>query len=295
MKITNKHNLPRTIINAVERDPYTKGNARISVTGLLKPPRIGLLWHRYNHLMERDVSDMIWALMGQAIHAVLERGGDEEHIPEERLFIEVRGWRVSGQLDVQKIEGATFDEYRITDYKSTSAYAVMSEKPDWEKQLNCYAHLLRENGRHVESLHICALVRDWNRHRAAADSNYPQAPMVMLDIPLWGKERAAEFIEQRVRIHQAAQADADMGISPPPCTDDERWMRRPSYAVMKAGNKKASKVFDNAEEATAFVKEKGASFYIETRHAEPIRCTGDYCGVAPWCEQFREWKEKQDV
>lgn len=266
------------------------GNARISVTGLLKPPRIGLLWRKHHHKMERDASDMIWALFGQAIHGILERGGDEEHIPEERLFIEVRGWRVSGQIDVQKIG----DRYRITDYKSTSAYAVMSEKPDWEQQLNCYAHLLRENGQEVESLHVCAFVRDWNRHRASENLDYPQSPAVMLDIPLWSKEQAADFIEQRVLVHQAAQADWDMEIDPPYCTDDERWMRRPTYAVMKSGNKRATKVFDDAQSATSFAKDKGVNFYIETRPAEPIRCTGDYCGVAQWCEQYREWKEKQE-
>lgn len=290
MRITNRHNLPRTIVNAIERDPYTRGNARISVTGLLKPPRIGLLWSKHHEEIERDASEMIWALFGQAIHAVLERGGDEEHIPEERLFIEVRGWVVSGQIDVQKIGTS----YRITDYKSTSAYSVMTDKPDWVSQLNCYAHLLRENGKDVESLHVCALVRDWNRHRASQSLDYPQSPMVMVDIPLWSKEQAALFIAERVRVHQEAQADWDMGAAPDYCTDDERWMRRPTFAVMKKDNKRATKVFDNVSEAEAFARDKGVNFHVETRPAEPIRCTGNYCSVAPWCEQFLAWKDQQN-
>ncbi len=43
MKYTNKHNVPVEIIRAITNDQYSKGEAHISVTGLLQPPRIRLL------------------------------------------------------------------------------------------------------------------------------------------------------------------------------------------------------------------------------------------------------------
>ena len=43
MKYTNKHDIPKEIIRAIENDQYTRGNSDISVTGLLQPPRIRLL------------------------------------------------------------------------------------------------------------------------------------------------------------------------------------------------------------------------------------------------------------
>lgn len=292
MRITNNHGLPKTILNAIQRDDYTRGNARISVTGLLKPPRIGLLYAKHTNDIEKDVVDFIWALFGKAVHKVLEVGGDEEHIPEERLFAEIRGWRISGQLDLQKLAPPMV---AVTDYKVTSAWAVMNEKPEWEQQLNSYRWLLETATNYrVSKLAICAFVRDWSRHEAGASNTYPQQPMVMIDLPLWGMNEATAFIEERVRVHQTAQAEWDMGGEPPLCTDEERWMRKTSYAVKKQGNKRATKVHDSALEAAKHAKNLGAEFLVETRPGEPIRCTGDYCSVSRWCSQYREWRKDND-
>lgn len=293
MKLTNKHGLPQTIINALERDDYSMGAARMSVTGLLKPPRIGILNKRHYHQIEKDVADQVWSLFGRAVHSILEKGGDEEHIPEERLFIEVRGWVISGQLDLQKLGD---NKVRIVDYKTTTAYAVRAEKKDWVEQLNTYAHLLRVvRGYEVEALAICAFIRDWNRHQAVSpQEDYPPAPMQMIDIPLWPPQAAEEFVSERVRIHQEAQAIEDMGGEPIECTDEERWMRKPQYRVMRNQNKRASKVFGSPEEAHAYIRQGGEGLWLDTRKGEPVRCTGDYCNVSAWCRQFQEWRAAND-
>ena len=293
MRLTNKYNLPATIMNALERDDYNMGPARMSVTGLLKPPRIGILYRRHREQIERDVSDQVWSLFGRAVHTILEKGGDEEHIPEERLFIEVRGWIISGQLDLQKLDE---NRARVVDYKTTTAYAVRQEKQDWVEQLNAYAHLLRVvRGYEIESLAICAFIRDWNRHMSYQD-DYPPAPMQMIDIPLWSPQAAAEFISERVRIHQEAQALEDMGGEPVLCSDTERWMRKPQFRVMKGKNKRASRVFSSPEEAQEYIIQKqGAGYWLEQRPGEPIRCTGDYCNVSAWCSQHQKWKEENEI
>lgn len=292
MQITNKFNLPKTLVNSMERDDYSMGEARMSVTGLLKPPRIGLLFKKHSRDVVSDVSDNIWSLFGRAIHKILESGGDEEHLPEERLFITVRGWIISGALDVQKLGDSAV---KIVDYKSTSAWAVMNGKGDWVTQLNTYAHLIRvAKDMEVRELAVCAFVRDWSRHEAAANPEYPQSPATMIDIPLWSVAEASSFIEERVRVHQAAQAAWDMGMDPPECTDEERWMRKSSYAVKKTGNKRPTKTFPTMPAAVEYrdaMIGKGGDYSVETRKGEPIRCTGDYCHVSQWCKQYAQWQK----
>lgn len=289
MRLTNKFNLPRTIINAVERDPYSMGEARMSVTGLLKPPRIGLLYKKHSSDIERDVADSIWSLAGRAMHLIAESGSDEQHVAEERLSATVRGWLISGGIDLQIVDGL---KCKLIDYKFTSAYAVMSEKADWKSQLNMYAWLAREaKGYEVQSLSVCAMVRDWSRYRASDNPDYPQSPILMIDLPLWDHATAQAFAEERVRIHQHAISSSAMGDEPPECTDEERWMRPPTWAVKRIGNKRATKVHDALEEAEKHLNNLDEKFTIEHRKSEPIRCTGDYCHVSAWCSQYAKWKK----
>ena len=92
MKYTNKHNLPSEIIRAVENDQYTKGDSIISVTGLLNPPRIRMLQSIHGHEITSDYSDEIWKLLGQGVHAILERANEnyDDTITEQRLYQEVK-------------------------------------------------------------------------------------------------------------------------------------------------------------------------------------------------------------
>jgi hypothetical protein len=65
---------------------------------------------------------------------------------------------------------------------------------------------------------------------------------------------------------------------------------------MKKGAKRAVKLFDDLEVATKVCNEKKeGDFYVEQRKGEPIRCTGNYCGVAEWCSQFKKTALDKDV
>jgi hypothetical protein len=305
MKITNKHGLPQTLVNAVERDPYSMGDARISATGLLRPPRISLLRHKHGPDIEEDVTDHIWSLFGRAVHKILEDGGDEEHITEERLYADVRGWRISGAVDLQK----RGDKVAITDYKTCKAWAVTADKPDWERQLNIYRWLIWEaKGLDTERLSICAIIRDWTKFKVSFDTNYPEQPVVMIPVPIWPIEACKAFVEERVRLHQEAIVKQEMGDPLPYCTDEDRWMQRVRWAVKKAGNTRSTKVFDLREDAEEFAQQAAANktrltknpdvYFVERQGGVPTRCVNNYCGVAPWCEQFAKWESeqgKQDV
>jgi hypothetical protein len=128
MKITNKSGLPQTLVNVMERDPYTRGGARLSVTQLIGSPRISILRARHDHEMETDVTDGIWSMMGRAMHSLAEAGADAAHIAEERIHTTVLGWTLSGGIDLQILRDGVV---AIEDYKVTSAWAVMNDKPEW--------------------------------------------------------------------------------------------------------------------------------------------------------------------
>jgi hypothetical protein len=214
----------------------------------------------------------------------MERGQTENHVTEERLFTEINGMTISGAIDLQhETDGGVI----ITDYKFTSAWAVMNEKQEWVQQLNIYKWLVETVKRQkVIGLRICAFIRDYSRHDAR--EGYPAAPIQMVDIPMWGSVRAETFIRERLEAHLEAQWSHQMGDQPLFCSPEDRWMSESAYAVKREGRKTAIRVFKSMEEAQELaIKEKG---YVETRPGEPKRCTGNYCQVAQWCEQYQQEK-----
>lgn len=291
----NKFNLPETIVRAVSNDDYDRGDSVISVTQLISPPRIVVLQKANENNLEADVSDRIPSLLGTAVHKIVEKGAEglDNYVLEERLFLEVFGWKISGAVDVQIDNGD--GTWAINDYKVTSVYSVLSEKPEWEEQLNCYAYLAYESkGRKVTSLKIVAILRDWLRKQAELKSDYPQSQVVVVDIPLWPYEKQKAYVEDRVSKHQAAQNAVDNGEPVSYCTDQERWVRGETWALMKEGRKSAVKLYDNKEDAINAAKELGESkglstgHYVEHRPGSPIRCAGNYCLVSNWCRQWQE-------
>jgi len=287
LKITNKHNVPETLVALATRDYYSKGKVDYSVTELISPPRVQRLRKQHVEEMETDVSDMLWQLLGSALHVVAERGQAEGHTTEERLFTEINGVTMSGAIDIQR---ETPDGLVLADYKFTSAWAVRQEKPEWEQQLNMYAWLVRRvKARPVSGLQIVALIRDWSRREAMIKPEYPQSPVHMVNLPVWDQETAEQFILDRIGHHNDGKVAIDLEEDLPRCTDEDRWIRSTTYAVKKEGRKTAIKVFDNEVEAQARAEvEKG---FVETRKGEAIRCSGNYCGVNQWCTQ---WKEEND-
>lgn len=290
MKVTNKHGLPETVIRAIQDDEYSRGDAMLSVTQIISPPRIVLLQNLNAENLEVDAVDRVYALFGSAVHKVIEKGSKDlpGHIVEERLFAEVEGWKISGAVDLQiQLDDGTWE---INDYKVTSVYSVMSVKPEWEQQLNCYAYLMRvAHGREVSKLKIIAILRDWQGKSADTKQGYPAAQIVVVDIPVWSPEDQQKYVFERVRLHQIAKKSVDSNESPPYCTDEERWLRDTTWAVMKEGRKSAVKLHGNQEDADTHARELGPGHRVEHRPGTPTRCTGDYCTVARFCRQHQDY------
>ncbi len=284
MEITNKFGAPEPLVTLASKDYYEKGASHYSVTELLSPPRIRRLRQKHHADIEVDVSDSLWQMLGSALHVIAERSTTKNWTNEERVFVEINDCLISGQIDAQQFTDAGVI---LWDYKFTSAYSVMNEKPEWEEQLNLYAQLVRMvKGQTIAGLRICALIRDWSRHKAT-DENYPRSQIHVIEIALWDEETAEKFLKERLELHRDVHMDFELHGQLPPCTPQEQWRTETTYAVKREGRKTAIKVFDNRAEADErAIKEKG---YVEVREGEPRRCTGNFCGVAHWCEQYRAY------
>ncbi len=290
MKITNETGLPETVFLALTRNDYTRGKSDRSVTQLIDAPRAQILRAEQEDNITEDASDMLWSVLGTAVHKMFEDQDIDNHIMEQRLYAEVDNWVISGAIDVQRHESD--GSVGVLDYKCTSVWSVINgPKPEWEKQLNMYAWLVHEcKDLAVSKLSAIVILRDWQRKKAEFDSSYPQAPIVVVDVPLWSLWDQDAYVKERVRIHQHAGFERLTGGELPPCTDEERWRRKDVIAVKKKGGKKAVKLFADMDKAKAYVKEGQE---IEVRKGEFVRCADNWCRVADYCDQWK--REVEDA
>ena len=113
MEYTNASNLPKAIERAVANDPYSSKGSNISATRLIAPPRIRVLEMRNWDLLKEDVSDKIFALLGQSVHHIIERSKQRIDLSERRLFYKddkiTNGWTLSGSFDYLERDGRLID------------------------------------------------------------------------------------------------------------------------------------------------------------------------------------------
>jgi hypothetical protein len=288
MQVTNNLDLPPQLVRALmHRDMrYSRGSSRMSVTQLLSSPRQVALQEAHQHEIVEDVSDSIYRLLGSILHKLLELGSTEDDgIIEQRVSTTIDGWEVSGGVDVQVLN-KDGREIKIIDWKFTSVLTVTENRPDWAKQLNCYAALLRRAEWRVTGLENIAIIRDWSRARAQMSNKYPQSAVARIVQPLWPEEEADAFLRERVRLHQEAQAIERLGAHLPYCTDEERWNRGDTYALVSPKGR-AIKTGDTPEEIVDWIINAPKKYdgKIVRRPGVPTRCM-NYCRVAPWCDQW---------
>ena len=290
MKLTNIYGIPQTFVNVLERPTYSKGKANISVTQLLNSPKIVALTKKFDDEIEQDVSEMVWSLVGSAIHNFLEHGKDENHIIEQRIHTEIDGWHVSGAVDLQILNPDGVD---VRDYKFTSVWAAMNEKPEWESQLNTYAWLIeRVKKVPVTSLGIVAMLRDWKEREKQQKENYPEAPIKELPVRLWSMEEREQYVISRISAHSACDFALETDGDLPDCTPAEMWEKPTTWAIKKKGNVRAFKVYETEKHATEALAPMDKAYEIEVRQGERTRCES-YCPVSQYCQQYRDYLEEQ--
>tara|TARA_B100001248_G_scaffold246902_1_gene217905 strand:+ start:968 stop:1873 length:906 start_codon:yes stop_codon:yes gene_type:complete len=296
MKITNRSNLPKVIERAVINDPYDSSGSNISTTRLIAPPRIRVLEMRNWDLIEDDVSNRIFSLLGQSVHHILERSKLKVDLAERRLFYKddkiTNGWTLSGQFDLLSRQGD------LTDFKVTSAWAALDAltngKDEWENQLNVLDFLCRKNQKtltrykkevKVKSLNIMAILRDWSKLKVMQSDNYPRKQVVMIPIRRWSEEEQENYVQARIKLHQDAEKTNDL----PLCTAKERWRKEDSYALMLDNRKTARRVLPTRQDMDKYMKDnkyvEGQGCKVVFRAGEDVRCQ-HYCSVNQFCSHF---------
>jgi hypothetical protein len=183
----------------------------------------------------------------------------------------------------------------------TSLYVYQGKlKIEWIHQANGYAALFRANGFPVAKLEDWAILRDWSRAKFRSDpQSYPPVPFQVVNIPLKSNADALAHMVERIAIHESAER-ATKQEEIEVCNEQERWTKEPTFACIKEGNKKATKVFkpsrdfggDGPEEiemaraaAQEFADTKGID--MVSRPGEETRCLS-YCPVKKFCRFGRE-------
>ena len=282
MRYTNSLGIPDILADALMRDDYTKGDAKYSVTELLAPPRMVALQRHHADQVTQDVAECLASVFGRATHHIIQ-SAKGTGVPEERLFMDLAGVRLSGAIDYAK-------DGTIHDWKTCKWLAIADgPKPEWEQQLNGYAMLARANGRPVTQLVDWALCKDWSRDLPNTEPRCPKLPVVKFVARLWSDEEARGFFSNRLWLHERAQQAMAQGDEPAPCTIEERWGRGEHWAAMKPDAKRSSKNFyTHAADVLAWInaQKQPSDYAVEHRPAVYVRCRA-WCLAAPFCTQYK--------
>jgi len=290
MKINNRLGLPPFIVEALVASDYTpsKNPNSISTTQLINPPYIKMLREKHEDEIVEDASDRMWSMLGQIGHGIAARAIDkfpklivEQRFHKEIEFVNAKGKvqtiEVNGQVDAFDPESGILYDNKFTS-SGTLTYSPQG-KEEWHEQLNVYAWLLRQHGHTVYGIRVIAWLRDLTEYDKYK-YNTPSEDIVMIDIPLWEEDRQLEFILSKLRYH----------TSPPePCTFKERWAKKPKYAIIKLGNIKATKLYDDMDEAYARIKD---GYKVEYRPGSDPRCER-YCNVNIFCDYYKSKEMKK--
>ena len=278
MKITNNLGLPQPFVSAVERE-YTYKDKRYSTTAILKGVREAILQRRHDDEIESDVADMVWAIFGTAVHGILENAEETAtQLKENKLEVELpNGYTLSGIFDLYDDETGT-----VTDYKTASVWKVnFGEFDDWRKQALIYCWMLRQIGFDARRGQIVAMLKDHSKTKAKL-GEHPEHPVYQI---AWDfDEKDFDEIEQYIlgKFAQIEEAEKLPDDELPICTQEERWTRGEEFAVKKAGNKRANKLFkvdqygpEAEQRAREYAVAIGEGFVVEHRPGHPTSSAGD--------------------
>jgi hypothetical protein len=286
MTITNKMNLPEAMVRACETKAHNS-SGYLSATTLLKGVKETILTHRHWNEFTDDVSDRIWAIFGTAVHSMLEHDSPDT-FTEENVSVEIpnTGYTVTGRIDCYDMKAGS-----IEDYKTASCWKVIyKDFDDWYKQGMIYAYLMKANGFDVTRCRFIAMLKDWSKSKARHDASYPQSPVYVYEFKTTEKDFAdiEVFIVQKVNAIKLCDDFSDDEITE--CTKEERWAKGDVYAVMKEGRKSALKLFNNKQDAYAFlgIQEKGKC-KVEKREAVSTKCM-EYCSACEFCNFYKSIK-----
>ena len=341
MKFTNLFGIKsQSVIDSLVHNDYDLQNKPrnvFSCTEVCDSPKNKVLQRRHNHEATIDISDNLHSMDGSAIHYVLEMGNKASttaRLCEERIFIDLtdisahtmpKGGSIQDQpwyFENHYYVSFKFDVYEeaeqcLEDYKRTSVWEAKKGLKDARvQQLNINGYGMRLLGFQVTKLRACLFLKDWSAAELRSQETsaqqkgyrceYPVIPYKEYEPAVWSDDECLKFLTKRVGLHLAAATLTDDHI--PVCTPEERWYNGETFAIIKEGNQKATKLikaedYENREQALATAEDllrvykeeckkpaDAARYKIEVRPGNDARCNSDrrYCAVNQWCNHWRE-------
>ena len=289
--ITNKMNLPQPFVDAATSHHRYKPN-RYSVTEILGGTCEAVLKRRHAGEGDEDVSDRLWAILGTAVHKVLEsaHSAPEQH-QEQWLCLPIDNdgerYELSGIFDLYDESTGT-----VTDWKVTSVWQVtFGDFEKWRGQLLAYCWMLRQKGHDAHRGQIVAMLRDHSQRKARTERDYPQHPVFVKE---W------DFTDDDFKDVERLIADWFLEVAfqerlpddeLEPCNPESRWHKPDKWAVVQVGKKRAIRLLDSEELASEYmdklIDKNGARYHMEFRQGEDTRCQS-YCSVAQFCPYGRK-------
>jgi len=288
MKITNRYNLPEALVKAVKskREYYEFKENRIGATTLIDSPYRRMLTMQHYDEIEEDISSMLWAILGIAVHKVLDQF---DNTTVKELKIEHKYIYNNTEYTIVCI-GDMWNPVnkRLTDWKITSKYSMDKDKDEWTSQLNVNKYLFESIGLEVNSLEISAILRDFSK-KDKIENKFPFViPFVSREIKIIDKESVKLYIEERLKKHFVDDIQE--------CTPEERWQVPNIWAVMKKGGSRAINggLHYNEIEANEHLNRVGHDYFVQFRKGEDNRCV-EYCSVNKFCDYYKRNYLNKDI
>jgi hypothetical protein len=313
-KYTNKNNISLPLAVWLVNDDYDYDSRTnvISATSLLKPTRALVLRYQHSDLDKSvDLTDLVSARMGSAIHAIAEeawltRGNISKALKamgtnalgkifivnpdkpikdneiaayvEQRHETTVGDYIISGKYDLV-LDGT------LSDYKSTSVWTYIydSNALKYTQQGSIYKWLAPDRITD-NKIDIQFIFTDWSSVQAMRDPKYPQSRVLTKSYPLWSVEQTEHFI--KTKLDDITNLLGESQDSLPMCTSEELWETQTKYKYFKNPNaQRATKNFDSLEEANLRLSNDGMVGTIKTVRGEVKACR--YCEVVDICDQAK--------
>lgn len=189
-------------------------------------------------------------------HAILEERRDHETVIDGRTVC------ITGQVDM-------IYEGQLYDLKTRSSYSEGKDH-NFAIQGSIYRHLLFGDILTEPDLVLVNLWHDWKDNDQG-----PTAPITLEHVPLMDKNGTLAFVENWLREFWNPDST---------CSDEQRWMTPTTYAVMKQGAKRATKVYEDRAKARA---ECPPGSDVVVRQGQPRKCE-NYCRVRDFCPQYNK-------
>lgn len=308
MNYINPQNIPLALAVFLATDDYDYEPNTISATTLLKSVRQFILSKRVDAEDNPiDITNMVSARMGTAIHTAIEKAWTNpkavlkklgypkqvyenivinpvevlgNQIPvymEKRSYKNILGYTLSGKFDFVA-------EGKVQDFKSTSVYSYLnqSNKEKYILQGSIY-RWLNPDIITKDTMLIHYIFTDWNKKDSMSNQNYPPNRIHTQELKLLSLKQIEQWITNKLTDINNYLLSEEQDL--PLCTDEELWRKDTVWKYYKNPKKtsRSTKNFNTYQEALTYSILDGSVGIIKEVKGNVAACK--YCSAFPICSQ----------